>query len=208
MRLWYHPTSPYSRKASVAVRLLEAPVDLRVLDVMSGEHKQPAFLARSPFGKIPVLQTDDGDLIESTSIVELLDARFGPRLIPARVALEARRWDRIGDLYLLEPQGTLLFQGGTDAARAALGTVEGVWALLADALSDGRSFLTGPAFTLADLSPAIGTDHLLRMGFTPPPAVADWCARCFAIDAMAQERAEGAPLMDVFLGRRVPTVAS
>jgi glutathione S-transferase len=46
-------------------------------------HRSEAYLARSPFGKMPVLETDDdGVIFESTSIVEYLEVRRGRRLIP------------------------------------------------------------------------------------------------------------------------------
>lgn len=205
LRLHHHPTSPYSRKVSVAVHLLDAPVEAVIVDVTRGEHRAPAFTELSPFERMPVLETPDGPVFESTSILEWLDERFGPRLIPAAVAREARHWDRLGDLYLIEAQSVILFRGGTEAAEDAVRTAQTAWGLLDAALADGRAFVTGDAFTLGDLSAAIGTDYLQRMDLRPPDRVAAWCDRCFAIDPMEVERRAALPLMDVFLSRRVPT---
>ena len=201
MNLHYHPTSPYSRKAWVGALLLGAPVTPVVVDVRGGGLQDPAFLARSPFGKLPVLDADDGPIIESTSILEHLDARFGPKLLPPDVALEARRWDRIGDLYLVDAQSTILFQPGTPAADAAERSAKTAWGLL-EARLDGRPFVCGDAFTLGDLSAAIGTDYLMLLDLDAPPRVRAWRDRCFAIPEMAQARQDAMPLMELFLARR------
>jgi glutathione S-transferase len=44
------------------------------VDVATGEHKSPAFLAMNPAGRVPVLETDDGRFIsESAAIMEYLE---------------------------------------------------------------------------------------------------------------------------------------
>lgn len=206
MELYFHPTSPYSRKAWVGALLLGAPVTPVVVDVMGGGLQDPAFLARSPFGKLPVLVAPSGPIIESTSILEHLDAQLGPKLLPPEVALEARRWDRIGDLYLIDSQSIMLFQPGTPAAEAAERAATTAWGLL-EAQLDGRPFVCGAAFTLGDLSGAIGTDYLMLMDVAPPPRVRAWRDRCFAIPELATTRAEAMPLMERFLARRRAALA-
>jgi glutathione S-transferase len=43
----------------------------------------------------------------------------------------------------------------------------------------------GDAFTLGDLSGAIGTDYLMLMDVAPPARVRAWRDRCFAIPEVA-----------------------
>lgn len=52
------------------------------VDVMGGEHKTPAFLAKNPNAAVPVLELDDGTTIsECTAITEYIDHAFeGPSL--------------------------------------------------------------------------------------------------------------------------------
>lgn len=52
------------------------------VDVMGGEHKKPAFLAKNPGGAVPVLELEDGTTIsECTAITEYIDHAFdGPSL--------------------------------------------------------------------------------------------------------------------------------
>ncbi|MEZ4235121.1 MAG: glutathione S-transferase family protein [Myxococcota bacterium] len=206
MRLHYHPTSPYSRKAAVAIRLRgDDDIELHVVDVTTGAHKQPAFLALSPFGKLPALERPgEAALFESTSIVEFLEARGPRRLLPEdpEARRHARHWDRLGDLYLLEPQGQLFFVHAPDVQAAARATAERALALVDAELADGRPFLGGDAFGLADLSPAIGATQLDALEIPLPDAVAAWMERCHDLPAMREERAAGRPLTEALLARR------
>ncbi len=197
--LLYHPTSPYSRKAAVGILMRGDPVELRQIDVPGGEHRGADFLATSPFGKMPVLRTGDRVLFESTSILEWLESRGPEVLLPREHAWAARHWDRVGDLYLLEPQGVLFFGGDEAAARATAQTALG---LLDRELQDGRRFLCGGSPTLADLSTSIGADQLTLLGEPLPGRVAAWLDRMRALPAMAEQRAAGLPLTEALLARR------
>lgn len=83
MQLFYSPTSPFVRK--VLVVAIEKGIDDRI-ERRPTNIAAPAagFLARNPLGKIPVLITDDGDVLyDSVVIAEYLDASFaGPKLFP------------------------------------------------------------------------------------------------------------------------------
>jgi glutathione S-transferase len=208
VRLHYHPTSPYSRKASVAVRLrgdAGEPVALQLVDVTAGEHRTDAFLALSPFGKMPVLEVPgEAPIFESTSIIEHLEARGPAKLIPddRELARQARHWDRVGDLYLLEPQSTLFFDPDAEAQQRARTTAARALALLDQRLADGRPFVCGDAFTLGDLAPAIGAAQLDWLGVVLPDGVAAWMERCHDLDAMRTEREAARPLTEALLARR------
>ena len=195
MRLHYHPLSPYSRKAAVAVAMLGAPVEMTVIELGSGGLRRPEFLAISPFGKMPVLETDNGPVIESTSIIELLEETFGPLLLPAGTERIARQFDRLGDLYLTEPVAALWWEPETPAGQAAGSVAAKAWTLLERQLA-GRAFVVGDRFTLGDLSAAIATDYLERLGVRPPDAIVAWRERCFAIPAMAQSLAAAMPFVE------------
>lgn len=206
MRLHYHPVSPYSRKVRVAMLHRGEAADARVVDVRTGELGSAAFLALSPFGKMPVLETDDGPLFESSTILEWLEHR-GPRaLLPRGAEGLARHWDRIGDLYLIDAQTEIWFRPETaaDARRNA----HTAWRLLDEHLADGREFVCGRHFTLGDLGPAIATDYLERLGEAVPERIYAWKERCFAIPAMAEALEEALPGIAAMLGARSARMAA
>lgn len=203
MRLHYHPASPYSRKVRAALLEREEPHEAVVLDVRGGALRDPAFRAMSPFGKMPVLETSDGPIFESTTILEYLEERPGAhrKLLPRGAERVARQWDRIGDLYLTDPLSELWFRPTAPGADAQLATVRTAWDLLDQRLL-GRDFVCGDIYTLGDLSAAIATDMLGRLGHAPPARVAAWLVRVGAMPGFAAARDESAPYLERMLAPR------
>ena len=76
---------PQTRSSRVAWALEEAGAEYeyKLVNLRAGEHKQPAFLAINPFGKIPCL-VDDGVVIsESAAICTYVAEKFpSAKLIP------------------------------------------------------------------------------------------------------------------------------
>ena len=205
-RLHYHPLSPFSRKAFVAALLRDESCELVQIPLATGALQRPEYLAISPFGKMPVLETRGvgvagfgpqvGSIIESTSIIEFWEER-GPRmLLPSGSERVARHFDRLGDLYLIAPVAALWWEPESEIGRSAAATANIAWQLLAHALEDGRRFLAGESFTLADLGAAIATDYFTRLDVEPPARIASWCARCFEVPAMAQALADALPYIE------------
>ncbi|MCY1021102.1 glutathione S-transferase family protein [Pyxidicoccus sp. MSG2] len=206
MRLHYHPASPYSLKAYSAVLHRGDTMDFHAVDVRGGELTAPTFRALSPFGKIPVLEKEQGPLIESTSIIEYLEER-GPRvLLPPGSERVARHFDRLGDLYLVDPMSTLWFRPRVPEAERTPEFAAAAWGLFAQQLAH-RPFVTGDRFTLGDLSGAIGTEYLERLGVQPPEPIRAWKARCFETLGLAQAFNQTAPILVAMLSARARTTA-
>ena len=51
-----------ARKACVAAKYLQSPVEYVYLDMGRGEHKTPEYLALNPNGKVPTLLDDTSTL--------------------------------------------------------------------------------------------------------------------------------------------------
>ncbi|MBG6436578.1 maleylacetoacetate isomerase [Pseudomonas aeruginosa] len=82
---YYRSTSSYRVRIALALKGLDyqsLPVNL-VRD--GGEHRQPAYLALNPPGRVPALQVDEGELlIQSPAISEDLEERDPPpALLPS-----------------------------------------------------------------------------------------------------------------------------
>lgn len=97
--------NPRAVKMFIAEKGLDIPrVDV---DLMAGENRQSAHLARNPSGQTPALELDDGScLAEITAICEFLEEKSpNPPLIgttPEERA-QTRMWTRRVDLRICEP---------------------------------------------------------------------------------------------------------
>ncbi len=72
----YH--CPKTRSAAVLNLLLEleAPYELKIINLKAGEHRQPAYLAVNPMGKVPALHDGDTLITEQVAILLYLADRF------------------------------------------------------------------------------------------------------------------------------------
>ena len=141
-------------------------VDLQEIDLMGGENRQNDYVKINPGGQLPALELDNGDIIaEITCICEYLDDRDGGSSLigttPEERA-ETRMWARRIDLGILEPltngfryaEGAPIFKvrmtliPHAAADLKALAQEKISWL---DGLMDGKEFVCGNRFTLADI---------------------------------------------------------
>lgn len=137
--------------------LMEKGLAFEIVRVRSS--REPAFLARSPMGKIPFLQTPHGDLSETIPIFEYIEeCAQGPALYPADAMQRARVRQTLNilQLYLDAPMrrlyaGTVMgsehLPGAIDAVAAQLEvTIEALRCLFVF-----KPYLLGEALSYADL---------------------------------------------------------
>lgn len=189
MKLYGNPLS--SATIAVLATLAEKghSAELVVVDLRKGEHKQPAHLARHPFGVIPVLDDNGFLLYESRAIMRYLDGRLpGPRLVPDDLRQRAlmEQWISVEQSYFSPAVGRIfypLFMGqppdpqALEKARAEVAQSLRV----AEAALRERPYLTGDGLTLAELCwlpflemlGLVGQDDLIRQH----PRVTDWWQR-------------------------------
>ena len=136
------------------------------VDLAGGENRRTPFLDINPMGQLPVLDAGkDGCICEITAICEYLEEiRPEPVLIGSTAAERAdtRMWVRRIDLAILEPmangfrysEGLELFRNRITCLPEA---AEGLKKIAAQNLSwldrqmDGKTFICGDRFTLADV---------------------------------------------------------
>ena len=141
-------------------------IDQKEIDIIGGENRQSDYVKINPGGGTPALELDNGSIIaEITCICEYLDElEGGSSLIgttPEERA-ETRMWVRRIDLGILEPltngfryaEGEPMFKDRmtliTHAASdlKALAQEKITWL---DDLVNGKDFVCGDRFTLADI---------------------------------------------------------
>jgi glutathione S-transferase len=89
------PGSPFLR--SVEIALKEKNLSYQFHALAPGEHKQPEYLARHPFGRVPAFEHDGFAIYETQAILRYLDDVFpNPPLTPGNAKQRARMNQVIG----------------------------------------------------------------------------------------------------------------
>jgi len=166
-------------------------LDLEEVDLLGGENRQDAFLQKNPSGQLPTLVLDDGTCVsEVTAICEYLEeTQPSPSLVGATAEerAETRMWTRKLDLAIAEPMANgFRFAEGIDLFKNRLRVIpqaaDDLKATAQDGLGkldgwiDGKQFICGDRFTLADVLLFGMLDFFDSMGQAIDPAHANAAA--------------------------------
>jgi glutathione S-transferase len=155
LRMHGTPVSNYFNVVRAA--LIEKQLNFEV--VITGARQDAAFLALSPMGKVPVLETPGGWIAESVAILEYLDDAFPAlSLRPTDVMARARGRQIINVVQMyVEAPARSLFPGvfsdaplPPESVSAASKVLDRAVAAL-NCLLSPRPFVNGDALTSADL---------------------------------------------------------
>lgn len=164
------PGSPFLR--SVEIGLREKGVDYVLKPIAPGEHKQPEYLARHPFGRIPVFEHDGFTIYETQAILRYLDDTFpAPPLTPGNPKQRARMNQVIGVIeWYFFPKAAAPIAFNRIIGPRLLG-VPGDEAAVAEAMPMGRTcfevldgilgdkpYLTSDTVSIADIMLAAQLD--------------------------------------------------
>jgi len=155
---------------SYRVRIFMAEKGIKLpmveLDYAKREHKSPEFLKLNSLGQVPVLVLDDGAVItESVAICRLLeDLHPTPPLFgnDAKSKGLIEMWNRRMEQEVFGTIGNVTLHTNEffkerviqvpAFAEAQRKMIPGKWAWLDSEMSDGRPFLAGDQFSIADIS--------------------------------------------------------
>lgn len=162
----YDAMAPNPRRVRIfmAEKGIELPIQL--LELMQGDSRTPEFLAKNSLGETPVLELDDGRyLTESIAICRYLEllhpepALFGKS--PEEQAY-VEMWTRRMEQLIMGPFGQLglhsfeFFADKIEQVPAYAETQQRLipkrLAWLDNEISDGRTFVAGEAFSVADIT--------------------------------------------------------
>lgn len=167
MKLLHFPMSSNARRVRMAAIALGVELEEEIVDLRTGAHKKPDYLAKNPFGRVPTLIDGDFVLTESHAIMMYIADKSGPTpLFPMelRARAEVVRWFFFASHHLTPAVGTLNFermikritnQGEPDPKEEARG--ERLLRECADLLDkhlESREWLALHRITLADYSVA------------------------------------------------------
>jgi len=199
MKLYFHPVSTTSRTIMLFASEAGIALDYQLVDLMKGEHVQPAYLAINPNGLVPMLEDGDFRLTESSAILKYLADKVESPAYPkglkerARVN-EAMDWIN-SNLYrdfgygVAYPQmfphhrrPSDVLQDGTLAWGQ---TKTRAWLTVLDKnmLGPSQQFLCGDQPTIADYfgAPILTLGDLMRADYAEYPNVRRWLANMRAL---------------------------
>ncbi len=194
------PGSPYMR--AVLMTLLEKNAPYRLEPLGPGQHKSPDYLAKHPFGRVPVIEQDGFVLYETQAILRYLDRTLPtPAFTPAdpRAAARMDQAMNINDWYLFRIIGVPVVFNRVVAPRIGMPVSEAAVAAglpdaqacfkSIDAFLGDRPYMAGDAVTLADLIMAPHVDMLddcaEGQAMLAGTRLADWLERMRARPSMA-----------------------
>ncbi len=162
----YNAAAPNPKR--VRIFLMEKGIDLPKVevDVAAGEARTKDFLGINSLGETPVFETDDGTIIcESVAICRYLEALYpAPALFGGDPLEQAKveMWNRRVELHLMRcvadfVQHTIPFfadkvEQNADYAAAQRRALCEKWVWLDSELADGREYLAGTSFSVADIT--------------------------------------------------------
>jgi glutathione S-transferase len=158
--LYDHPSSGNCMKARILLRQLDLPYERVKVDLFKGETRTPEHFVRNPDGRVPVLELDSGETIAESAAILLHLGEGTPYLPTDRLArtrvhqwlffeqsrIEAElayaRFLRLSGRHEQIPQ---VYENRLERGRDAL-------AALDRGLSDGREFVAGGDYSIADIA--------------------------------------------------------
>jgi glutathione S-transferase len=149
-----------STRAVWGLRELDADFEFVPVNLLAGEHQDPAFLRLNPAGKVPVLVDGDSVISESAAIVLYLADKYPEkRLLPADLEerAQAYRWIMFAVTELEQPLWRITkhrviypeekrLQADIDLATEEFLAM----AAVLESHLEGRQFIVGDSFTAAD----------------------------------------------------------
>jgi len=154
LKLYGAPLSNYYNMVKTA--LIEKGVDFEA--VLTPPSQEPAFLAQSPMGKIPCIETDKGYLAESSAILDYLEETYPePALLPADPYERAKVRELVQSLALYvelvarRGYGALRGAEVPEAIRESIKSDLAKGAAAVARLAKFSPWIAGDKFTYADL---------------------------------------------------------
>lgn len=191
MKLYGHPLSGNTHRVQALLGLLGVDHDYVTVDLKTGAHKSPEFLALNPLGQVPVLVDGDLTLRDSTAIMTYVAARHDPqnRWFPTDPVARAKVQEWLSTAVNEIQHGPFvvraikLFGSPADEATAAAKT-HALFSALFEPHLTGRDWLVGDDATAADLACYSYIARVTEGGFdlSAYPAITAWLARVEAIE--------------------------
>jgi glutathione S-transferase len=186
MRIFGDRGSGNCQKVKFVADHLGLPYRWEDVDIMKGETRTPEFLARNPFGQVPVVEFADGRCLAQSNAILLYLARdsdLTPRDPFARAkADELLFWEQYShEPYVAVARFHMVYLGKPKSALEARVVERGDKALdTMERLIAGKSYFVDEALSVADVAllPYTRLAHEGGFDLGTRPNLRAWIARC------------------------------
>lgn len=157
LKLYSFPLSGHAHRAELFISLIGADVEIVNLDLPGGEHKTPDFLAKNPFGQVPVLEDGDIYISDSNAILVYLAKKLGKTdWLPEdpQGAANVQRWFSVAQGHIaFGPAAARLITlfNATMNPQEVIARAHAILSLIEAELSN-KDYIIGATVTLADIS--------------------------------------------------------
>lgn len=189
IRFYRFPLSGHSHRVELFLSLLGLPVEPVDVDLVNRAQKRPEFLAKNPFGQVPVIEDGETVVADSNAILVYLATRYDAagRWLPREALALARvqEWLSLaaGELAFgpAEARVIKLFGASYDHQRAKA-LASRLYAVMDPHLA-ARRFLAAEHPTIADVALYSYTAHAPEGGVSlePYPDIRAWLGRIEAL---------------------------
>ena len=164
--LLYDAPAPNPRRVRIFLHEKGIDIPKTVVPIMNGGTRTPEFLAKNSLGETPILELDDGRILtESVAICRYFEALHpNPPLFgvgPEGLAF-TEMWTRRVEIQLMATIGDVALHTfqffadkidqNADYAASQKRVMAEKWAWLDNEMRDGRPFVGGDDFTVADIT--------------------------------------------------------
>lgn len=192
----YDSLGPNPRLVRMYLREKGLELPLAQVDIMGGENRGDAYLAKNPGGQVPALELDDGSVLaETIPICEYLEElHHEPALLGATPEERAttRMWIRRAEWWVIQPltdgfrygEGLAMFKERLHVIPQASDDLKAIaqqGLARLDGLLEDKTWLVGERFSLADIALYAVLDFGATVGQPLDPkleGIAGWFGRC------------------------------
>ena len=192
MKLHSHPASTTSRMVMLFIAEEAPEVELKTVDIFSGEHLKPEYAKVNPTPLVPALEDGDFFLSESSAILKYLADKKNSPSYPKDLRERARVNEMMdwlnSNLYrdiaygVVYPQAFPSHKRRSDEAQESTVAWSAektrAWLKILDErlIGPNKNFLCGNRITIADYmgSQAVAIGELIGCDFSPYPNVTRW----------------------------------
>ncbi|WP_211453152.1 glutathione S-transferase family protein [Collimonas antrihumi] len=201
IRLYRSALSGHAHRVQLFLSLLDLPFEMIDVDLRAGEHKKPGFLAKNPFGQVPVIEDGDVTLADSTAILVYLASKYGEASWLPRDPLGAATVQRFlslasGEIYRGPASARLITLFGVPLDHAAACSIATQLFTILEQDLASRAFLAGTQVTIADVAAYSYIAHAPEGGvmLDSYPEIRAWLERIEALPGFVAMQATRPPL--------------